>query len=243
MQLYFNEAEGKILWLEKLAKKKKNYVERYSSDNNSKYLLPPSKRFKTADEFLKPTRGKSELLAAYPSRSNQKHHVALVKTTLNSRKAALWELAYALKKSEVELQILEEMHCADLVKDEKMCQERCEVLWKSLNNLKKICFKDVVALEKKMFNQLKNNKDKHARRGSKNLKTEHTHCEILFYIYHGPCFEKVLDFSVLMDEPWKRYKNHWRDLRWRISYQGKENEFTRAFTAHLEFIYWEKKNE
>ncbi len=152
-------------------------------------------------------------------------------------KAALWKQA--------ELQILKEMHRLDLEKDEKRCKERCEVIWKPLNNLEQICFRDVVSLDKTISNNLKNNKNKyaHQHRGSENLKPKNVYCEIPMEIYYDCCGHKHLDYGDQLDELWNHDTNFWSNLRWRISYQGQINPYAYEFTAHLEFIQWKPRKK
>ncbi len=239
MQLSFTEAEGRISWEAKLAKKKKNYVERFSSQ--AKGMSPPSKRFRVETELLKPAKGKEELEATLSTRSRKNMRIFTTKRMIEYQKAVIWAAARSLKKLEAELRIVEELRRRGIEKDMKDHKERCEVLWQPLSNLEKISFTDVVALEKKILDNILGKK-RQTHRGSPNEDFDIVHCEIPLEIRYNR-LEHTCN-SWISPNSWGTVERHrhWSDPHLRFSYHNKHiKRNSYAFTAHITWFRWKRK--
>lgn len=234
----FTETEGRILWLARLAKSKKNYVERYHS--HPEKLSRPSKRFRVETELLKPAKGKAELVATLSTRNRKNMRIFVTKRKIAHEKTIIWSAARNLRKLETELAIVEELRRRAIEEDQKDHQERCEVLWKPLNNLEKISFTDVVALENKILDTILNVK-RGSHRGSFNEDFNILHCEIPLEIRHN-CLKHTCNFRILPNS-WRTSEQHknWSDPHVKFSYQGSIKKHKYTFTAHLTCFYWKPK--
>ncbi len=233
MQLSFTEAEGRISWETKLAKSKKNYVERYAS--NPKNMAQPSKRFRIETELLEPAKGKEELMEILSTRSRKNMRIHNTKRRIEYQKAVIWSAARSLKKLETELRIVEELRRRSIEKDQKEHQERCEVLWQPLNNLEKISFTDVVALEKKILDRILGKK-RQARFGSFNEEFEIVHTELPLKVYYNRLLNHLCDFRA------SSYSEiAWSDPHVKFSYQGSTKTHRYTFTVHLTCFCWKPR--